>query len=369
MNFLSTRDKLAQIPMFFIVGRSRSGTTLLRTLFDAHPNVIMPFESPFIWVLRNKYRKKQYWSKRDLKNFYEDLYKTNWKFKLWPVDKEKLLNDLLSLEGRTDYLTVCKCVHANYQSTFPKKEIKWIGDKNPKYSVRLRKIEKMFPEVRYIHIIRDYRDHLYSMLKVNFLGSVIPEILYQWRYSAKTIEKFKKKKPDKIISIRYEELAADPEKVFGDICRFLNIESDQSVFEFYKHEKEIKQSLDAELLDKFQKSLFNPINTSRIRNWEGKLPDEVIRMADMIIGKYAERNNYKRIYRKINLITLLKIIPRLLIIKLYYVYRWSLGIFPSEIKSKIKRALPSLPKVYFIFFPKDKQIYHGEQEKFSFRRN
>ncbi len=368
MSSATNKEWLSQIPMFFIVGRSRSGTTLLRTLFDAHPNVIMPFESPFIWVLRNKYGKRKYWTKKHLTSFYHDLYKTNWKFKLWPVDKEKLLSDLLSLEGKTDYLTVCKCVHANYISTFQKKEIKWIGDKNPKYSIRLKTIEKMFPEVRYVHIIRDYRDHLYSMLKVNFLGSVIPEILYQWKYSARTVESFRKKNPEKIISIRYEELAKEPERVFGEICRFLNIPYEPSVLDFYKHEQEIKNSLDAGLLDKFQKSLFNPINTGRIKNWEGKLNEQIIKMADTIVGKYAERNGYERIYKKTDIQTVIRIIPRITIIRLYYLYRWTIGIFPSEIKAGIKRKLPSLPRLYFAIFPQDKKQFDGEQEKFSFRR-
>ncbi len=33
---------------FFILGRARSGTTLLRTMLDDHPNVIITLESPII---------------------------------------------------------------------------------------------------------------------------------------------------------------------------------------------------------------------------------------------------------------------------------------------------------------------------------
>jgi len=38
--------QLKDIPIFFVVGRSRSGTTLLRTLFDAHQKVFEPHEMP-----------------------------------------------------------------------------------------------------------------------------------------------------------------------------------------------------------------------------------------------------------------------------------------------------------------------------------
>ena len=39
---------LDRIPIFFIVGRPRSGTTLLRALFETNPNVCFPPECQFI---------------------------------------------------------------------------------------------------------------------------------------------------------------------------------------------------------------------------------------------------------------------------------------------------------------------------------
>ncbi|NQU34666.1 MAG: sulfotransferase [Bacteroidetes bacterium] len=50
-------EQLNKIPFFFVVGRPRSGTTLLRTLFDAHPNVSFPPECQFIINLYPKYGK------------------------------------------------------------------------------------------------------------------------------------------------------------------------------------------------------------------------------------------------------------------------------------------------------------------------
>ena len=40
-------NKIKELPIFFIVGSPRSGTTMLRTIFDAHPNVSIPLENPF----------------------------------------------------------------------------------------------------------------------------------------------------------------------------------------------------------------------------------------------------------------------------------------------------------------------------------
>ena len=96
------------------------------TMFDAHPNVIMPFECNYIMMLHRKYGKLKYWTKVNLLSFLDDLYKTGWRIGAWNIDKEKLKSDLLACEGKTDYETICKVVHSNYVSVFEKKDIKII---------------------------------------------------------------------------------------------------------------------------------------------------------------------------------------------------------------------------------------------------
>ena len=169
-----TNTKISHIPFFFVIGRARSGTTMLRSMLDAHPNVIIPFESPYIVVLHKRFSKITNWTKEDLLEFHDSLYSINWKFNAWNINKKKLKTDLLSRIGENSYSTICKVVHSNYISTFPKEEIKLIGDKTPKYAVKLELLLKLFPDAKYVHIIRDYRAQLYSMLKVNFLHSIIP---------------------------------------------------------------------------------------------------------------------------------------------------------------------------------------------------
>jgi hypothetical protein len=41
-------EQNSQIPVFFIIGRPRTGTTLLQSLLDAHPNVVIPWECQFV---------------------------------------------------------------------------------------------------------------------------------------------------------------------------------------------------------------------------------------------------------------------------------------------------------------------------------
>jgi len=345
---------IKEFPFFFIIGRSRSGTTMLRSMFDAHPNVIIPFESPYIFLLRRKYCKIKIWSKEILLEFYNDLFNTTWKFQIWDIDKEKLKEDLLKCEGKNDYFTICKTVHLNYISVFKKENIKVIGDKTPKYAVKIDTLIRLFPEARFIHIIRDYRDQLHSSLKVDFLDSIIPEILYQWKYSAVLVKKIKAKYPDKIFSIRYEDLVKDPARGFSEICNFLNIPYFESSLDFYKKENEIKNQINLELFNRVQTSLFKPIDDSRIDRWKGNLNEQQLKIADLIAGKTGEMYDYHRSEIKGNFRTKIEICFRLFLVRLYYFYQFILQHLPVGLKRKIKAHVPPLGVIYYKLFPKDK---------------
>jgi hypothetical protein len=116
--------------LFFIIGRPRSGTTLLRFLFEAHPQVLVPPESPFILNLYRKYRKVTHWDPSVIREFCDDVYRQRY-FDKWLTDKEHLYQKLLEKEGKSTFQEMVRQVCRAYTSVFEKKEIQWIGDKNP----------------------------------------------------------------------------------------------------------------------------------------------------------------------------------------------------------------------------------------------
>ncbi|MCF8232714.1 MAG: sulfotransferase, partial [Bacteroidales bacterium] len=219
---------LSDIPFFFIIGRPRSGTYLLRSLFDAHPNVIIPTECPMIVNLYPKYGKVKNWNKKLLNAFAEDVF-LHKDFQKWKIDRQRVRQKILSLEGEVSFQTLIKAVYSEYQSVFPKDEILLFGDKNPVYSTNTEKVMKAFPEARYIHLTRDYRDNLASIQKVDFEAPYPPLIAYRWRFSAKKIHRLKKQYPRHFYSLRYEDLVSAPEKNMQQLCDFLGIPYKASV--------------------------------------------------------------------------------------------------------------------------------------------
>lgn len=273
------------IPMLFIVGKGRSGTTLLQTLLDAHPNIILPLESRFVIHLKSKYEKVRYWDEKQLLSFYNDLF-TDLKFStLWTVDKEKLKTELLALKGQTDFSTICKVVYLNFESLFPKNEIRFIGDKNPIYTVFTKDLLRIFPRSKFIHLVRDHRDNIHSHMSV-FPIKNVPYLAKKWVYYNSTIEELKLALPSDVLTIKYEDLAAEPARQLRIICSFLGLTYHDEMLDFHKQTSTSMGHLEP-YVSKFHSNIFNPVNTNKVSCWKTKMLPEHVRVADVIAGNMA----------------------------------------------------------------------------------
>ena len=293
------QDQINTIPFFFIVGRARSGTTLLRCLMDAHPQINIPLECAFIIRLYPKYGKLANWDEQHLLSFYNDLLQYP-KFHFWVVDNEKLKADLLQCAGNKSYSHICKVVYLNFISFFSKSEIKLLGDKNPSYSFHTKKLLQLFPEARFIHITRDYRDNVISMISAKFESPIYSSLAYRWKYCNKQVLKQKKLTPDRFYTIRYEDLVAQHEFYLKEICNFLGIDFSPEMLNYRAKLNEMLATYPSELINLHHKSLLSPINADNIYAWKHILTDKQIKICDTVIGSFAEQNGYERVYKKRN---------------------------------------------------------------------
>lgn len=328
---LSLQQKRS-LPMFFIIARPRSGTTMLRTLFDRHSNVVIPVESPFILRYYLKYRHVKNWTKEKILEFYQDLVRdeeTDYlNIKQWTIDLEQLKKDLLAMEGDTTYQELCRVVNASYQSLFPQNEIKLVGDKNPVYSTRTDYLLKLFPEAKYIHLVRDYRDYLQSMLRAGFVRGIAPIIVHRWRKSLTLNFKLQKKYPDQFYYVRYEDFVEHPEKYFREMCEFLDIPYEDHIFDFHQYKDKVLEHYKEDYLKQYHSKLFKPINSSNVGDWKKNLTKEQVLIAEAVAGKTGKKAGYERAYQRIPLKIRLKVQPIL-----FY-------LFVTKIIGNILRMLP-----------------------------
>ncbi len=150
------------IPVFFILGRGRSGTTWLRTLLNSHPEILCWGEGRFF----ERSFKREDFEQLQLENIpssslyraiLESRYLRSWIDRsVWARGEEadKHLTNLTRLA--IDYFLAEQLSKTNK---------KIVGDKTPFVSAEvIEEISTIYPEARVIHIIRDGRDVAVSLI-------------------------------------------------------------------------------------------------------------------------------------------------------------------------------------------------------------
>src|ERR1035437_486941 len=118
---LLTVEEIKKLPIVFIVGIGRSGTSLLQTILDANPEVITANESPFVLFLKQKYSGVKNWNSEKLDEFVVDLYKDIRFALLWKINADDLRKILTSYSlAELDFPTICKLVYMSVSSPFSK---------------------------------------------------------------------------------------------------------------------------------------------------------------------------------------------------------------------------------------------------------
>jgi len=296
MNAEITKEEfttIKKIPMVFIMGKERSGTTLLQTFLGGHPNIVAPPESEFILLLYPRFGKIKKWTEKNIREFIDELYKEPWITKIWRIDRSFLTSVLLSIREGADYASICKVIY--YCTRNSKENIVWISDKNPIYILFIKTLLKIFPEAKFIHLIREPRDNVNSHLK-SFKVNNVKFVAMKWVAYNTILMKAKIVIPEKFHTVRYEDLVESPAVKMKEICKFLNIDfNDRMVHNAFPENLKAfnNQQLILERAKQIHVNLLQPVNTSNIGKWKNDMSLYNIKLVEKIAGNFAAKNfNY-----------------------------------------------------------------------------
>jgi hypothetical protein len=197
-------------PMPVIFGGERSGTTLLRLMLDAHPELAIPPETFFVPDLAELSG-----TGSDLRDAFLRVLITA---PTWH-DMQIADEELAAVLERIDPFTVSQGLRAFY-ALYARRhgKTRW-GDKTPKYLRRAADIERVLPEAHFVHLIRDGRDVALSVRDTWADRSAIAIQARRWR---KDVNRGRSSGQARAhyIEVRYEDLVHDPARELRRICRF-----------------------------------------------------------------------------------------------------------------------------------------------------
>jgi hypothetical protein len=240
-----------------IIGYPRSGTTLLGRILARHERLRYLSEPRYIWTIGNGYRSHDQLDANDLSP------------------------------------RIARKIDAAFHRYLEDAADKWLLEKTPSNCLRIPFICALYPDARFIHLIRDGRDVVKSQYqrenapKTRYLKKRIPRIPISqwpghlpaffrsvvrpmvlrkrvtwwgprppgWRHMLKlpphvriarqweacmkiTLAGFQSANPQHVLEIRYEELLQDSEKIVDNILQFLNLNPSEAIRNYMRDEVE-----------------------------------------------------------------------------------------------------------------------------------
>jgi hypothetical protein len=266
----------------------------MQTILDANESIILPIESRLIVHLRKKYLHINKWSSEILDELIIDLYKDKKFAHYWavnPVNLRKSIDELPIEE--LNFQVICKVIYLNYPSPFKKGRIHLLGDKNPIYSIFTKELYEVFPDAKFVHLIRDYRDNIVSNRTV-FKRQNVAQLALGWKLYNSFIEKRKKNNTSRFYTLKYEDLVAEPSKFVPELCDFLNISFNPEMLQFYSTIQKVKEEKYTAEINLVHPNIIKPINTAQVEKWKKGMTEKEIELADYIAGEYAAKYGYIR---------------------------------------------------------------------------
>jgi len=216
---------------FFIVGSGRCGSTLLRAMLEAHPELHVPPESRLAQAVRDFRRLSRLpWNvvlRIVLAQFeYGEVWES-WDLTLGPVYRAL---DAAPPAARN----LAAVVHAVYRAHADKHKPgsrRW-GDKTPPATPALPRLQAVFPDLQVIHLLRDGRDVVQSFMRVSPAG--IPHFARMWVEAVRVARAFGARHPRQYLEIRYEDFVRRPRETLERTAAFLDVPFDDRMLRHHE---------------------------------------------------------------------------------------------------------------------------------------
>ena len=217
-------------PAPFVVGVARSGTTLLRLMLDAHPELAIPPETHFIPKLAKALEEDPGASDSEQREVALTLLTEHRRWPDFGLDPAELRERFEAAEpfSATAALRAFYGLYAEGQG-----KPRW-GDKSPSYVRRMRRVHAALPEAHFIHLIRDGRDVALSQLEVHHGAEQVGEAAEEWVAGIEKARRMARRLGDSYSEERYEDLVEDPEPVLRRVCAEIDLPYDPVMLDYHR---------------------------------------------------------------------------------------------------------------------------------------
>ena len=103
------------------------------------------------------------------------------------------------------------------------------GDKTPAYLHHVNELLAIWPDARFIVLVRDGRDVALSIVGLPFGPNNVWAAARCWAAGIRRGQETERRHPDQVLTLRYEDLASEPRREVERICAFLGLAFDEEM--------------------------------------------------------------------------------------------------------------------------------------------
>lgn len=280
-------------PYVFVVGCPRSGTTLLQRMLDSHPELTVANDTHFITRA----------AKRVLRAdsnplLTPDLVKAVANYRR---TYRLGLDDTAIQEASRNCDTYAEFVSRLYDERGSRQGKPLSGEKTPDYCRQMPVLHALFPDARFVHIIRDGRNTTLSTLSWAseakgpgkwrlWKDDPVATCALWWRWQAGTGQRDGRTLgKDLYLQLRYEDLVTSSEGELRTIARFLHLPYSEKMVNYHAGRTRNEPGLSA-------KSAWLP-PVQGLRDWRREMSEEDIGVFEGIAGDLLRENGYECLER------------------------------------------------------------------------
>jgi hypothetical protein len=250
---MKTNTLTIETPIF-IVASGRSGSTHLRLMLDLHPQLTCLDEIDYtVQLISNNGEFPE------LNKYYQ-----------WLESDRIFVDRELTIDRQLDYPQLVNSFLAQERKRYGKNLLCAVSHKN------FDKLLKIWPDARFIHLVRDGRDVAYSCIaEMGWYGNFWQGVEY-WEKSEQLWTQLEKTiPPNQRIEITYESLMSKTVETLMQVCNFIGITYDQRMLSYP------------------ETSTYTLPDPNFIGQWRCKMSDHEIRLVESRIAEMLVLRGYK----------------------------------------------------------------------------
>lgn len=270
----------------FIISSGRAGTTLLRSMLVAGGRMAIPQEFPVIhnavWYVLKHQNTDWPIICRDV----AALIEATPNFKMWNMSLDDAVARASQLpESERSLARLIDVFLAAYAETHIPEATHW-GDQSPLHTFYTDWIYPVFPQARFVHLLRDGRDVVSSFLKRGDLS--LDEAVQRWTTSVDRAHQLRDKLPaSQFLEVCYEDIVQSPEAVLERVADFAGIPYTERMLEYWK----LPSTVEHKHLS-YHENIGRPVFTSSVGKWKQRLNDSQKERVLRQSARHLERLGY-----------------------------------------------------------------------------